>query len=90
MSKVAHPHISSSPGVCGGSPCLTGTRMPVRLVVGYVLHQGMTPEELLATFPHLSLAAIYDALAYYYDNRDEVDAEIKADAELDTSRPPSS
>jgi uncharacterized protein (DUF433 family) len=87
MSKVVHPHVTSSPGVCGGSACLAGTRFPVRLVVGYVLHQGMTPEELQATFPHLSLAAIYDALAYYYDNRDEVDAELKADAELDTSRP---
>lgn len=87
MSNIAHPHVSSSPGVCGGSPCLSGTRIPVRLVVGYVLHQGMTPEEVLATFPHLSLAAIYDALAYYYDNRAEVDAEIKADADLDTSHP---
>ncbi len=87
MGKILHPHITSTPGGCGGSPCITGTRFPVRLVVGYVLHQGLTPEEVQATFPHLTLAAIYDALAYYYDNRDEVDAEMKAESELDSSPP---
>lgn len=89
MPKVLHPHIVSDPAVCGGSPRITGTRFPVRLVVGYVLHQGITPEELQATFTHLSLAAIYDALAYYYDNRDEIDAEIKSDAELESPLSPS-
>nr|MBI3614144.1 DUF433 domain-containing protein [Nitrospirota bacterium] len=81
MPKVMHPHITSDPAVCGGSPIIEGTRFTVRAVVGYILHHGDTPEELQAAFPHLSLAAIYDALAYYYDNREEVDAEIKANTE---------
>jgi len=84
VPKVMHPHITSDPDVCGGSPRVAGTRFSVRIIVGYVLHQGVTPEELHATFSHLSLAAIYDALAYYYDNREEIDAEIKADGDLDT------
>jgi len=83
MPKVLHPHISSDPTVCGGSPRIVGTRFSVRVVVGYILHQGLTPEELHTAFPHLSLAAIYDALAYYYDNREDIDAEIKADSDLD-------
>lgn len=82
MPKVLHPHITSDPGVCGGSPRIAGTRFSVRVVVGYVLRLGLTPEELQADFPHLSLAAIYDALSYYYDNREEVDAEIQANDEL--------
>jgi uncharacterized protein (DUF433 family) len=82
MPKVLHPHITSDSAICGGSPCIAGTRFSVRVVVGYVLHLGLTPEELQADFPHLSLAAIYDALSYYYDNRVEVDAEIKANDEL--------
>ena len=57
-------------------------RFSVRVVVSYVLRLGLTPEELRADFPHLSLAAIYDALSYYYDNREDVDAEIKANDEL--------
>lgn len=82
MPKVMHPHITTDPGICGGSPTIVGTRISVRIVVGYILHQGLTPEELQASFPHLSLAAIYDALSYYYDNRKEIDAEIEANAEL--------
>ena len=82
MPKVLHPHITSDPAVCGGSPCIAGTRFSVRVVVSNVLRLGLTPEELQADFPHLSLAAIYDALSYYYDNRDDVDAEIKANDEL--------
>ena len=77
MPKVMHPHITNNPDVCGGSSTITGTRFPVRIIVGYILHQGLTPEELHAAFSHLTLAAIYDALAYYYDNRDEIDAECK-------------
>lgn len=82
MPKVLHPHITSDPAVCGGSPCIAGTRFSVRVVVSYVLRLGLTPEELQADFPHLSLAAIYDALSYYYDNREDVDAEIKTNDEL--------
>lgn len=81
MPKVLHPHITSDPAICGGSPIIAGTRFTVRSVVVYILHHGDTPEELHAAFPHLSLAAIYDALAYYYDNREEVDADIQANTE---------
>lgn len=84
MPKVLHPHITNNPDVCGGSSAIAGTRFSVRVVVGYILHQGMSPDELHTTFPHLTLAAIYDALAYYYDNREEIDAEIR---EHDTLEP---
>jgi uncharacterized protein (DUF433 family) len=36
----------------------------------------LTPEELHQQFPHLSLAQIHAALAYYYDHQQELDAEI--------------
>ncbi|MEW6542302.1 MAG: DUF433 domain-containing protein [Nitrospirota bacterium] len=83
MPKVLHPHITSDPAVCGGSPCITGTRFTVRAVVIYILQHGNTPEELRVTFPHLSLAAIHDALSYYYDHRDEIDREIAEHESLD-------
>ena len=38
---------------------------------------GLTPEELQAELPHLSVAQIYAALAYYYAHKDELDAEIE-------------
>ncbi len=76
MPKVAYPHITSDPDVCGGNAVISGTRFPVRSVVAYVLQHGLTPEELVAKFPYLTLAKVHDALAYYYDNRSEIDREI--------------
>lgn len=78
MPNVLHPHIASNPRVCGGRACLEGTRISVRTIVVYVLHHGVSPEELLVYYPHISLAAIYDALSYYYDHRREIDEEIAA------------
>lgn len=79
--KVRHPHIVSRKGYCGGSPVIAGTKFPVRSVVRYVLREGMTPEELVADFPHLSLAQVYDALSYYYDHQKEVDRDLTENAE---------
>ncbi len=79
--KVRHPHIVSRKGYCGGSPVIAGTKFPVRSVVNYVLRQGMTPEELVAEFQHLSLAQVYDALSYYHDNQSEIDGDLAANTE---------
>jgi uncharacterized protein (DUF433 family) len=79
--KVRHPHITTRKGYCGGSPAIAGTKFPVRSVVSYVLRQGMTPEELVAEFPHLTLAQVYDALSYYYDHQKEVDRDLAANTE---------
>lgn len=89
MSRVAHPHIISDPAVCGGSPCLAGTRISVRIIVTYVLRHGVSPEELLTYYPHVSLAAIYDALSYYYDNREEIERDIAANDSLEPTLPTS-
>lgn len=81
MPKISHPHITNDPKVCGGNATISGTRFPVRSVVAYVLRHGLTPEELVSRFPHLSLAQVHDALAYYYDNTQEIEAEIAENTE---------
>jgi uncharacterized protein (DUF433 family) len=81
MPKVVHPHIITDPAICGGSAVIQGTRFSVRSVATYVLQHGCTPEELVAKFPHLTLGQIHDALAYYYDNRAEIDGEIEENRE---------
>lgn len=70
---VDHPHVERKPGFRGGAPILRGTNFPVSAVVVYVLRHGMIPEELVKTFTHLTLAQVYDALSYYYDNREEME-----------------
>ncbi len=41
------------------------------------LAHGSSPEEMHFQYPHLSLAQIHAALAYYYDHQLELDAEIQ-------------
>lgn len=55
--EVRHPYVTSRPDVCGGSPIIVDTRFPVRSVVNYVLKQGLSPEELVLEFPHLTLSS---------------------------------
>lgn len=79
MEPVATSHIDSHPDRCGGRPCIAGTR--IRVYDVYVWHdlRGLSPEEIVAEFPQVTLADVYAALAYYHDHR----LEIQADAELD-------
>lgn len=80
-AKVAHPYIAKRKGYCGGRAIIKGTKFPVRSVVAYVLHQGLTPEELIGLFPHLTLAQVYDALSYYYDYKEEIDRDLAENTE---------
>lgn len=56
--------LSSSPQVCGGEICATGTRIPVTVILDS-LAEGATRDEVLASYPS-SLRADYinAALAY--------------------------
>ncbi|GCC11013.1 hypothetical protein IPdc08_01058 [archaeon] len=67
-------YITKDTMIHGGEPVIIGTRFPVRSVVFYTVKEGMLPEELVKEFPQLTLAAIYEALSYYYDHRDEIDS----------------
>ncbi len=55
---------------------LIGSRSKVRQVVMDV-QNGKTPEQVHDAYPHLSMAQIHAALAYYYDHKDAIDAEIE-------------
>jgi len=70
-------HIEITPGTCGGKPRIAGTRIRVQDIVLWT-EQGLSPEEIVTGYPHLSLADIHAALAYYYDNREEIDRQIQA------------
>jgi len=38
--------------------------------------KGMSPEKIVEEFPHLTLAQVYAALAYYHANKDRIEADI--------------
>src|SRR5215216_8194784 len=78
MSTEIGTLLVRSPDVCGGRLRIDGTRMTVnQLVVWY--KQGYTPEEIADQYPHLTLAQVYTALAYYHANREEIEADLAAE-----------
>ena len=40
---------------------------------------GQSPDEILTHYPHLSLSDVHAALAYYYDNRQAIEADAAED-----------
>ena len=55
--------ISINPAICGGKPCVRGTRIWVSLILD-LLASGMSEDELLTEYPGLSHDDILAALAY--------------------------
>ncbi len=55
--------ISIDPAVCGGRPCIKGTRIWVSLVLD-LLAGGMSEAELRAEYPQLTRDDVLAAIAY--------------------------
>lgn len=55
--------IVSDVNVCGGEPCVRGTRIPVRVVLSH-LAAGDTTEQVLRDFPPLTEADIRACLEF--------------------------
>ncbi len=55
--------ISINPNVCFGKPCIKGTRIWVSLILDF-LAAGMSEEEILEEYPHLTALDIQACLAY--------------------------
>jgi uncharacterized protein (DUF433 family) len=80
MSVELNSLLGRKPGVTGGRLCAAGTGVSVRRIA--VCHmRGESPEEILQSYPHLTLAQVYAALAYYYANREEIEADLAAEEE---------
>lgn len=78
---VTTAHITQTPGVCGGKPCIAGRRIRVQDI--YVWHElnGMSVDEIANQYD-LTLAQIYAALTYYFDHIEEIQADVKASEAL--------
>jgi uncharacterized protein (DUF433 family) len=77
-AAVTYPHIVKQTGVCGGKAYIEGTRIRVNNVV-FLYKDGATDAKIREAYPDLNEAQIHAALAYYYDNRAEIDAELAED-----------
>lgn len=71
----AVPRIVSTPGGCGGEPCIVGLRVPAWLLV-QARNLGMVETELRRAYPSLRAESLANAWVYYRGHREEVDAQI--------------
>lgn len=55
--------ISIDPAICGGKPCIRGTRIWISLILD-LLASGMSEAEVRAEYPQLSREDILAAIAY--------------------------
>lgn len=68
--------IESTPGVCGGEPCIVRTRVPV-----WMLEQarrlGVGEAQILAGYPTLRAQDLANAWAYVRSHREEIEQQIR-------------
>ena len=91
MTNEPYPYIEITEGVRSGKPCIVGTRMTVADIATMYLRMGHSLEEIAGKY-QLPLAAVYIAMAFYFENRSEIDqrtAEADAFAETQKSKQPS-
>ncbi len=85
METMFQQHITKTAEMCGGKACIAGHRIRVMDIVLAHELRGYCPEEIVAMFPGITLADVHAALAYYFDNRAEIDGDFTRDRELGES-----
>ena len=68
--------ITTDAAVRSGRPCLAGTSLRVTDIAMANLYHQRTADEIAADYD-LSLAQVHAALAYYYQHKAELDADIR-------------
>ncbi|MBM3457915.1 MAG: DUF433 domain-containing protein [Armatimonadetes bacterium] len=72
-TEVRAPIVLDEQGVA----YIEGTTAKVIELVVAKQTNGWTPEELQEELPHIPLARVYAALAYYHEHKEELDADIE-------------
>jgi uncharacterized protein (DUF433 family) len=70
------PGIETTPGVCGGEPCIVRTRIPA-WVLEQGRRQGISEAELLRSYPTLRAEDLANVWAYVRAHREEIDRQIR-------------
>lgn len=83
MVKVISEHIEITPETCGGKPRITGHRIKVQDVAIWYEEMNLSPQEIIENYPTITLSDVHAALAYYYDNKQEIQQEIQEGRQLE-------
>jgi uncharacterized protein (DUF433 family) len=74
---IAEPPVTHIRLDKAGTAWIDDTNVKVVEIIEEHLAHGEGPDELHAQHPHLSLAQIHSAFAYYFDHRGKLDTEIQ-------------
>lgn len=75
MPETLTEHIQITPGTCGGKPRIAGTRIRVQDIVIWT-EKGLSPDEIISHYSHITLADVHAALAYYHDHQAQIELQI--------------
>ena len=70
-------HIEIVDGAGGPKAMIAGHRVRVEDVVVWHEKLGMSPDEIVDAIPTITLADVHAALAYYWDNREDLDHQME-------------
>ncbi|MCX6021901.1 MAG: DUF433 domain-containing protein [Chloroflexi bacterium] len=73
MKGTIREHIEIVEGFGGPKAVIAGHRIRVEDIVIWHEEMRMSPYEIIFNYPTITLADVYAALAYYWDNRVEMD-----------------
>jgi uncharacterized protein (DUF433 family) len=83
MEAVFKQHIEMRPSaIHGEKACIAGSRIRVEDVYVWHVVQGRSVAEIVADFPQLTPADVHAALAYYWDNEELIQQQMKRGREV--------
>jgi hypothetical protein len=80
VQETTYPHIEKTETNPARLKRLPRIRVS-QLVTDYLNH-GWSADEIVIHYPHLKLAEVHSALAYYFDHQAEIDTEINEEQRL--------
>lgn len=86
ITQTSFPCIEIAKFAGGSRAVIRGTRVPVSIVIGYLL-AGETPNTIVEKIiPHITLAQVRDAILYYSVHRAQIDEERRENTEESARR----
>lgn len=86
ITQTSFPYIEIAKFAGGSRAVIRGTRVPVSIVIGYLL-AGETPNTIVEKIiPHITLAQVRDAILYYSVHRAQIDEERRENTEESARR----
>src|SRR5436190_19618527 len=73
--EVSYPHIEKLEGTPARLERMPRIRV-AQIVIDYLNH-GWSADEICIHYPHLKLAEVHSAMAYYFDHQAEIESEIE-------------